>query len=130
MISSSSVDRLQNDLIATGLHLIIEENPGTPASFIVRSGHETATLLPAATLDESNEVLLAQVAYQLQDVVVEFQRGQKDPGRPWPECPRHYTHPLTSEATGNPEEAWWVCSVDKTLVAPIGGLNRFAPPPP
>lgn len=40
----------------------------------------------------------------------------------WPQCPRHGSHPLWLEESGEPE-LWWSCRKDRTRVAPLGGLS-------
>jgi len=64
---------------------------------------------------------VAQLADQIQEVVIDSRWFSGINPVAWPECPTHRTHPLAAVTEG--DRALWVCPKDSTIRFPIGSLD-------
>jgi hypothetical protein len=115
--------RIVSDLEATaGVDLTFKDEPhwdhGPSCMLWEESGSGTGiTFQRAANAAED----VAQLADQVQEVVIESRWYMGISPVAWPECPVHRTHPL--EAVARDDEAVWVCPKDGAIRFEIGSLG-------
>src|SRR5688572_26985262 len=110
------LERLARDIDRAPIPLAVEfegEEEEPRLRIRVRGADSDATILltSAATLEDVLELMMSAV----QDLVLDQLWGE-----PWPACPVHPTHPLSTTTSNGWAE--WRCPADPTIAFPIGLL--------
>ncbi|HKY16322.1 MAG TPA: hypothetical protein VJM33_15455 [Microthrixaceae bacterium] len=115
--------RLIADLVETaGVGLRFAEESGSPVTAFIMVWDETGTGTGVRTAsDGDGEASLADIADQVQDIVITTRSWCGRRPVAWPECPVHQSHPL--KVSTSSDAAVWVCPVDEQFSVPIGELR-------